>query len=1225
MCTNDTFTARVYINAPNGQKNLIVSQTDKNGNTGQVIINVNRQVSGPSVMISSPVADSYHSTGITLTGTCTDGIAVVISGDGASLPKNISCQNGQFSTPVLFTNPDGQKMFTATQTDVNGTSNDSRQFNFDTTPPSVSISNTQLYVNSRNVNLMGTCESGLKVQLAGTGLSQVYMVDCNNGNFSQSVQLSSGNGLKVIAAAQTDYASLSTTVILNLHLDTVAPVVAFTSPANATAVKQTFQVKGSCENALPVILTGDLLTQVTTACSAGVFSVDVSVTAGSGTKLIQVSQTDAAGNKGSSSLNVTYQSTGPSIAITAPADNTYHKSAIPLMGACTQGLSIQLKGDGVGLPKTLNCGSNGQFSTSVTLTAPDGSKIISVEQTNVQGTTMDSNLYYLDTTAPKVTVNTAANLVNTQNISISGQCETGLAVSISGSGLQQASTATCNNSQYSKVVLLSSGDGNKNISVSQTDNVQLTGTATLTVKLDMTTPAIVFTSPPAGVQLQQLNIQVQGTCENQINVKLSGDLTSTLQTSCASGQFMADVTLVSGDGSKLIQAEQIDAANNKATASLTVNYLDPANQGQANFINAKNVLQKHCLNCHSPGKQAAFYDFNLATEQEFINAGYVTAGNIDQSKIITRTIYYNGPTQGVRNMPTTSSTNFSQADYDVLVDWVTKMTSSTPAPTPSANPYVCNDYNNPSGVSTTDLQRLNKYEYTNTMNMLFSSKFNLSVLDIQLLNIREPYVDGEVFGRAAPAIEQESVEAIFDIADLTAIELAKNSTWLSSVFGGCMSKTVANFVADPLCINRLLDQVLMPIYRRDLRTIPEMDYVQFYKDVLSDHSTLTEALKGAIRVALNSPYFIYKIEGHGISHGNQLYSLDAYEIATRLAYGITGTTPDSTLLGYAKSGQLSNTNTFKAEVDRLFASTSSSSQLNDFYEQLLAIKDVSTYNYTSGFLGGINSTGLASAAKSEVLQFTSYITNSDMTYEELFSSQTGFINDSRIASIYKVSGTGQINLPLNRAGLLTRVGFLAAGYDTPNIVHRGLLIRHNLLCEDIGLPDPTIVSDPNDLTTGSFDPHLSTRQNLETKTNNQSCIGCHAKINPPSFAFGNYDPLGRISAFEILPDGTQQPYDVSVNRPNIDNYSEPPLNGAIEFSQRLGKSARGPACLAKQYLIYSSGRQTAPEDECELSYLYEALKNDTFTTSAQGKSATILNMMKSRYYYTNFKLYRHDL
>ena len=110
-------------------------------------------------------------------------------------------------------------------------------------------------------------------------------------------------------------------------------------------------------------------------------------------------------------------------------------------------------------------------------------------------------------------------------------------------------------------------------------------------------------------------------------------------------------------------------------------------------------------------------------------------------------------------------------------------------------------------------------------------------------------------------------------------------------------------------------------------------------------------------------------------------------------------------------------------------------------------------------------------------------------------------------------GTVQLD-PTQRAGLLTQAGFLAAHAhaNQTSPVHRGLLIRKNLLCTDLPDPPANVNNNPP-----APDPNATTRQRFEQHRANPSCAACHQLMDPIGIGFENYDAIGRYRTTENNP------------------------------------------------------------------------------------------------------------
>ena len=109
---------------------------------------------------------------------------------------------------------------------------------------------------------------------------------------------------------------------------------------------------------------------------------------------------------------------------------------------------------------------------------------------------------------------------------------------------------------------LSSGDGNKTITVAQTDAAGNVGSSNRTFVLDTAAPVVAITSPAAGTSASS-GLTIQGTCQNGLSVQIAGSgVSASSVATCASGAFSASITFSSSDGNKTIVVSQTDAAGN---------------------------------------------------------------------------------------------------------------------------------------------------------------------------------------------------------------------------------------------------------------------------------------------------------------------------------------------------------------------------------------------------------------------------------------------------------------------------------------------------------------------------------------------------------------------------------------------------------------------------------------------------------------------------------------
>lgn len=184
----------------------------------------------------------------------------------------------------------------------------------------------------------------------------------------------------------------------------------------------------------------------------------------------------------------------------------------------------------------------------------------------------------------------------------------------------------------------------------------------------------------------------------------------------------------------------------------------------------------------------------------------------------------------------------------------------------------------------------------------------------------------------------------------------------------------------------------------------------------------------------------------------------------------------------------------------------------------------------------------------------------------------------------------------NRKGILTHPAWLisfAANTETDPI-HRGIWVREKLLAGTI--PDVPITVDA----VIPENPEKTLRQRLDDKTNNNYCMRCHVKINPPGIPFEIYDDFGRYRTKERLeyPENLiekvkdkGEPHedlrDIYVTLPveaegYLEGAGDSTLDGevddALDLIDRLAKSDRVRQSIIRHAFRYFMGRNETLND-----------------------------------------------
>lgn len=209
---------------------------------------------------------------------------------------------------------------------------------FDATGPSVSIEQATAQADPTNgvlIEYLATFSEPIDVSSISssdfstspgsvyTSIDSISIVDSQNvkvyvrvlstpDNLSVSSNLSASMVMDL--AGNPNSASTSTDNLV--YHDSVAPAPLITSPSSGSYVTSTSVVlSGSCEGASgSVSLVGDFVgSPVSATCTGSVFSKSVTLNSGDGLKNMSVSETDLAGNTGSSGHNLILDATAPTI------------------------------------------------------------------------------------------------------------------------------------------------------------------------------------------------------------------------------------------------------------------------------------------------------------------------------------------------------------------------------------------------------------------------------------------------------------------------------------------------------------------------------------------------------------------------------------------------------------------------------------------------------------------------------------------------------------------------------------------------------------------------------------------------------------------------------------------------------------------------------------------------------------------------------------------------
>jgi hypothetical protein len=366
-------------------------------------------------------------------------------------------------------------------------------------------------------------------------------------------------------------------------------------------------------------------------------------------------------------------------------------------------------------------------------------------------------------------------------------------------------------------------------------------------------------------------------------------------------------------------------------------------------------------------------------------------------------------------------------------------------------------------------------------------------------------------------------------------------------------------------------------YRRPL-TDPEIaEYEALFKrgtELIGSTDAFADGIELVVDTVLQSPHFLYRPElGTTVVDGK--VSLNSFEIATRLAYGLVNSMPDDALFTAATSNALTSRDQVLAQATRLLESDRGKETVRDLHEQLLKLTEFSEVKRSTTVFPQFKPE-MAADMKLEAETFVrEIIFGQAKGVEELLTAPYTYVN-SRLAPLYGVNvpppRAGQpdpfvkVDLdPTQRAGIYTQIGFLAvnATDQAPRSIMRGVHANLDILCVD--LPAPPNVPPQTPADTGK-----TNRQLLEafTQMPGTQCLGCHGVlINPLGFAFENYDGLGKFRTTEAsgLPIDASSTYEFPEGAKSF--------NGAVELMKIVASGKQAHECYSQRLFEYIYGRE----------------------------------------------------
>jgi hypothetical protein len=324
---------------------------------------------------------------------------------------------------------------------------------------------------------------------------------------------------------------------------------------------------------------------------------------------------------------------------------------------------------------------------------------------------------------------------------------------------------------------------------------------------------------------------------------------------------------------------------------------------------------------------------------------------------------------------------------------------------------------------------------------------------------------------------------------------------------------------------------------------------------------------------------LYRVESNKIDAVSGRLKYDGESMATRLAFLLTGRTPDDALLSAAASGQLDTAEGVRAAATPLLGDPSAAERMAVFFDEFSQARFVHDVEKSATMFPSWNPALQASMLTATQLFIKNIVLAPGADVRSFFDSNQTFV-DAALAPIYGVSppasGFAQITLgpETGRAGIFGQAAVLAghsqADHNSPT--RRGVFIASTFLCSKP--PDPP----PGVPTTLAPDPTKTERQRLDAHRTQDSCKSCHSLFDPLGFALEKFDSIGKYRDME-----NGHPIDATGTLDGV------PFDGLAQMGAVLRENSRVLSCMMDNFYRATNGVVESSADSAQIEGLAQLL------------------------------------
>jgi hypothetical protein len=377
------------------------------------------------------------------------------------------------------------------------------------------------------------------------------------------------------------------------------------------------------------------------------------------------------------------------------------------------------------------------------------------------------------------------------------------------------------------------------------------------------------------------------------------------------------------------------------------------------------------------------------------------------------------------------------------------------------------------------------------------------------------------------------------------------------------------------------------------------------KDMLVDIAELAEAdgtsdadkfrlgLQDLIATILQAPSFLYSTEVGTPSGVPDEFSLNAFELASRLSLFLLGRGPSEGLIERAAAGELSTPAGIRAVAADLLALPEARDGLADQIDEIFQLKLLPTKG-KDDVLFPFYDADLQASMLEEAHRFVfDIVLDSPRSFINVLTEEQRFV-DARLATdIYAIPPPASdwdlvdfsaVSPDQKRAGIMTLpiIMTIQSHPASNSITRRGIFVMASLLCQTVP-PVPRIADTSIELVAGQ-----TLREFMEAGPGGCGA-SCHDKQDSMGFAFENFDPVGRFRTDEpVEPPPATEPVNPAMLTAfemfNLDPF--PAYADVREWASHMTDPARGFSnCMLRQAYRNAVGSSVGSLQEAEIASL----------------------------------------